>query len=127
MTDHIGLTEGDRVVFTGYTPSKPEIYGVITLVLRRPPDHPAAGEITGYVLEVTGGHGVTLCAEPDQLRADDLLTVHFDGGPWHGRTALVRTVTAPVFAVGDAEGKHYWLDQNSDPPTYRWITEDTHT
>lgn len=60
---------GDRVVFTGYAP-KPPIPGVITTVLRRPSDHPAANEVTGYILEVDGGHGATLCAEPDQLHAD---------------------------------------------------------
>lgn len=70
MTDHIGLAEGDRVVFTGYAPSKPEIPGVITQVLRRPLDHPAAGEVTGYILEVDGGHGATLCAEPNQLHRE---------------------------------------------------------
>lgn len=48
------------------------------------------------------------------------ITVHFEGGPWHGRSATVRTVTAPVFSVGNTIGRDYWLDTKSDPPTYRW-------
>lgn len=48
------------------------------------------------------------------------ITVHFEGGPWHGQTYEAATVTAPVFAVGSATGRDYWLDTKSDPPTYRW-------
>lgn len=129
-TSDFPLTEGDAVVFTGYAPSKPEIPGTVIQVLRRPADHPCAGQVTGFIIAVDGAHGQTLCAEPDQLRlitpagfVERTITVHFDGGPWAGRTALMRTVTAPVFAVGDAEGKHYWLDSASDPPTYHWRPE----
>lgn len=64
---YIGLSEGDRVAFTGYAPSKPEIPGVITTVLAYEAGHPFAGRITGYIIEVDGGHGATLCAEPHQL------------------------------------------------------------
>lgn len=46
--------------------------------------------------------------------------VHFRGGPWDEAHVAVRTVTSPVFAAGSATGQHYWLDQNSDPPTYHW-------
>lgn len=43
----------------------------------------------------------------------------FVGGPWDGKSHTGR-VTAPVFAVGDEVGNHYWLDTKSDPPTYHW-------
>lgn len=46
--------------------------------------------------------------------------VYFEGGPWRDSHVAVRTITAPVFDVGSEVGKHYWLDQDSDPPTYRW-------
>lgn len=54
------------------------------------------------------------------MHPDPPITVHFEGGPWHGKTAAIDTVTAPVYAVGHDTGKHYWLDTNSNPPTYHW-------
>lgn len=52
--------------------------------------------------------------------AEPQVTVHFSGGPWDGKQADVRIATAPVFAVGHEVGNHYWLDTESDPPTYFW-------
>ena len=48
------------------------------------------------------------------------VTVHFTGGPWDGKTTVVKTVTAPVFAAGDNVGNHYFLDTESDPPVFHW-------
>lgn len=56
-------------------------------------------------------------------RLEHRTTVHFTGGPWAGQTYDTKQVTAPVFAVGDPAGNHYWLDTKSDPPMYHWDGE----
>jgi hypothetical protein len=49
------------------------------------------------------------------------ITVHFQGGPWHGQTYEVEQVVGPVFGVGHEIGNHYWLDSKSgNTPTYHW-------
>lgn len=47
-------------------------------------------------------------------------TVHFVGGPWDEKVVEVDRVVGPVFAAGHEIGNFYWLDAESDPPTYRW-------
>jgi hypothetical protein len=49
-----------------------------------------------------------------------MTVVYFDGGPWDGKSTDVDRVVGPLFALGDDVGSHYWLDPNSDPPTYHW-------
>jgi hypothetical protein len=51
------------------------------------------------------------------------VTVYFSGGPWDGQQAQVERVIGPVFVLGHEIGNHYWLDVNSDPPTYFWDAE----
>jgi hypothetical protein len=63
-TDHVGPSEGDRVVFTGYAPTVAELRGVLTTIIVRERD----GERTGYV--ITLDDGGTVCAEPNQLHAE---------------------------------------------------------
>lgn len=63
-----------------------------------------------------------LLAEYDRVRGvvpSSAVVMVFKGGPWDGQSHAGR-VTAPVFAVGDSIGNHYWLDTKSDPPTYIW-------
>ena len=47
-------------------------------------------------------------------------TVTFVGGPWDEKTTRVDHIVAPVFGPGHEIGNHYWLDTESDPPTYHW-------
>lgn len=49
------------------------------------------------------------------------VTVHFSGGPWHGKTTDVERVVGPVFGPGHEVGNHYWLDtKGTGQPTYHW-------
>jgi hypothetical protein len=75
-------------------------------------------EIADYVVEL---HNRDLAAA---LRAKPRTTVHFDGGPWNGRSVPMETVTAPAFSPSHSIGRNYWLDTKSDPPTYRWQNND---
>lgn len=50
------------------------------------------------------------------------VTVHFSGGPWHGKTTDLDRVIGPVFGPGHPVGNRYWLDTKSESgvPTYHW-------
>jgi hypothetical protein len=50
--------------------------------------------------------------------------VYFEGGPWNGKAVVVNKVVGPVYAPGLNPGRHYWLDIESDPPTYHWRPTD---